>query len=103
MPNKNYISGRNFESRFIANLLEKGNAVKGGRFHASKGITDVWWVDKKGIHHEAQLKFSSIRRPVIGDLELNELTKFAHEMRDYMKIWLVKKEARKPVEMELLN
>ena len=103
MPNKNYISGRNFESRFLANLLEKGNAVKGGRFHASKGITDVWWLDKNGIHHEAQLKFSSKRRPTIGDMELQELTKFAHEMNKYMKVWLVKKQGRKPIEMELIT
>ena len=101
--NKNYAKGASFESRFIGNLIKKGDAVKAGRFYASKGITDVWWVDKNGIHHEAQLKYSSMRKPYISPEELDVLKKHAIEMGKYMKIWLVKKRAHEPVIMEMLS
>jgi len=58
LVNKNFRSGTAFEARFLANLIKNEDAVKGGRFYASKGITDVWWVDVEGVHNEAQLKFS---------------------------------------------
>jgi len=103
MPNLNYRRGTSFESRFIANLLKNGDSVKGGRFFASKGITDVWWVDINGIHNEAQLKFSSKTNPRITPHELENLQRFARRMKKYMKIWLVKKQSRKPIVMELLN
>ncbi len=102
MVNKNFRSGTAFEARFIKNLITNGDAVKAGRFFASKGITDVWWVDIKGIHNEAQLKFSK-KKPYIREVELEGLNRFARKMRGYMKIWLVKKQSRKPVMMELLN
>lgn len=101
MPNKNFRSGTAFEARFINNLLKNGDAVKAGRFYASKGITDVWWVDIKGVHNEAQLKFSK-KNPYIGPVELESLNHFARKMRGYMKVWLIKKQSRKPVVMELL-
>ncbi len=63
MPNKNKLKGTAFESRFIAKLLKDRNAVKAGRFYASKGVTDVWWVDDQGRHNEAQLKFSTKAKP----------------------------------------
>jgi len=100
MVNKNYRRGTSFESRFIANLIRNKDAVKAGRFYASKGITDVWWVDTKGIHNEAQLKFSSIKKPYITPHEMEDLKRFARQMTGYMKIWLVKKQARKKLEME---
>ena len=103
MPNLNYRKGASFEARFIANLIKNGDAVKAGRFYASKGITDVWWVDTKAVHNEAQLKFSSKQKPPISPHELEDLKRFAHSMKEYMKIWLVKKQSRKPIEMELLN
>ena len=102
MPNKNFRSGTAFEARFIANLIRNGDAVKAGRFFASKGITDVWWVDIKGIHNEAQLKFSK-KKPYIHPHEFENLMRFARKMKCYMKIWLVKKQSRKKLEMELLN
>ena len=101
MVNKNFRSGTAFEARFLANLLQNKDAVKGGRFYASKGITDVWWVDIKGIHNEAQLKFSK-HKPYITPHELEDLNRFARRMKGFMKIWLVKKQSRKPVVMELL-
>ena len=100
MVNLNYRRGASFESRFIANLLKNGDSVKGGRFFASKGITDVWWVDIEGVHNEAQLKFSSIKKPYISPHEMEDLKRFARQMTGYMKIWLVKKQARKKLEME---
>ncbi len=103
MVNKNYRKGSSFESRFIANLLRNEDAVKGGRFYASKGITDVWWIDTKGVHNEAQLKFSSIKKPYISPHELEDLQRFARRMKKYMKIWLIKKQSRKPIQMELLS
>jgi len=103
MVNKNYRRGASFESRFIANLIKNGDSVKGGRFFASKGITDVWWVDTNGVHNEAQLKFSSIKKPYISPHELEDLKLFARRMKEYMKIWLVKKQSRKPIVMELVS
>ena len=103
MPNLNYRKGSSFESRFISNLIKNGDSVRGGRFYASKGITDVWWVDIKGVHNEAQLKFSSIKKPYISPHELEDLQRFARRMKGYMKIWLVKKQSRKKLEMELVS
>ncbi len=102
MPNKNYRKGASFEARFLAQLLRNKDAVKGGRFYASKGICDVWWVDIKGVHNEAQLKFSSIKKPYISPYELEDLKRFARRMKGLMKIWLVKKQSRKKLEMELM-
>ncbi len=100
MPNKNYRKGASFEGRFIANLLKHGGAVKAGRFFASKGITDVWWVDEKGHHNEAQLKFSSITKPYISPSEMQKLKLFATDMNGKILVWLVKKQSRKPMMME---
>ena len=103
MVNKNFRSGTAFEARFLANLIKNEDAVKGGRFYASKGITDVWWVDIKGVHNEAQLKFSSIKKPYISPHELEDLKLFARQMKGFMKIWLIKKQSRKKLEMELVR
>ena len=103
MPNKNYKAGAGFEARFIAKLIKEGIAVKAGRFYASKGVTDVWWVDIEGVHNEAQLKFSSKTKPYISPHELEDLKLFARQMKGFMKIWIVKKQSRKKLEMELLS
>lgn len=100
MPNKNYRIGTSFESRFLVKLIADGKAVKGGRFYASKGITDLWWVDKSGSHNEAQLKFSSVKEPYISPAELTTLKEFAEEMGGIIKVWLVKKQSRKKIFME---
>ena len=102
MSNKNYVSGRNFEYAFLKELEKKGIAVKSGRFYASKGVTDVWWVDKKGIHNEAQLKYSK-KKPYIAPHELRELKKFAKKLCPFIKVWLVKRQAYKAIEMELIK
>ena len=102
LPNKNYKAGAGFEARFIAKLLKQGIAVKAGRFYASKGVTDVWWVDKKGVHNEAQLKYSAIKKPYITPHEKQELIRFSIKMKGCMDVWLVKKQSRKTLDMELI-
>lgn len=100
MPNKNYRKGASFEGRFISNIVKYGDAVKAGRFYASKGVTDVWWVDEKGHHNEAQLKFSSITTPYISPKEMAKLELFASDMDGKILVWLIKKQSRKPIIME---
>ncbi len=100
MVNKNYRKGASFESRFIASLLKYGDAIKAGRFYASKGVTDVWWVDGKGRHNEAQLKFSSKEKPYISPAEMQKLELFATDMGGKILVWLVKKQSRKQMIME---
>lgn len=102
MPNLNYRKGSSFESRFISKLVKDGIAVKAGRFFASKGITDCWWVDGKGRHNEAQLKFSSKKKPYISPVELQKLKVFATDMNGKIMVWLVKKQSRKPIDMRLI-
>lgn len=101
--NKNCSSGASFEARFIDKLLKRGGAVNAGRFYTSKGFTDVWWVDKKGIHHEAQVKYFTFEKPYISPADLVDLKKHAERMSDYMRIWLVKKRAHEPIIMELIS
>lgn len=103
MASKNYVKGRSFEYSFLNQLEKKGEAVKSGRFFASRGVTDVWWVDKQGRHNEAQLKYSKKRSPYISPHELVELKKFAEKFSPYFRTWLVKREAYKPIEMELMT
>ena len=100
MASRNYRIGASFESRFLAKLIKDNKAVKGGRFYASKGITDIWWVSHDGKHHEAQLKFSSIKEPYISPAELDKLKSFATDMNGKILVWLVKKQSRKPLTME---
>lgn len=100
MPNRNYLKGTSFESRFISNIVKCGDAVKAGRFYASKGITDVWWVDNLGRHNEAQLKFSSKTEPYISPAEMQKLELFATDVDGKILVWLVKKQSRKPMIME---
>jgi len=102
MPNLNYRKGASFEGRFIAKLLRDKIAIRAGRFPASKGVTDVWWVDERGRHNEAQLKFSSITKPYISPQELQKLKVFAMDMNGKILVWLVKKQARKPLDMRLI-
>jgi len=92
MSNKNYVSGKNFEGRFIAKLIMSDKAVRGGRFYGSKGPTDVWWVDKQGTHNEAQLKYSR-KKPYISPRELIELGEFAKSVRPQIFVFLVMKSA----------
>jgi len=103
MSNKNYRKGASFEARFLAKLIKDDKAVKGGRFYASRGVTDIWWADYQGRHNEAQLKFSSIREPYISPDEIEKLKVFATEMTGKIIVWLVMKQFRKPITMERIG
>ena len=99
--NRNYISGSNFERRFLAKLKREGRAIKGERFYASKGITDLYWVDKFGSYHEAQLKYSKTK-PYIHPKERKRLSEYAERFFPQVTVWLVMKSARKPESMEVV-
>lgn len=112
MPNLNYRMGSSFERRFINNLLKDCivldhnttlHAIKSGRFHASKGIADVWWVNEFGKFNEAQLKYSSKRKPYISPAELENLKEYAKKRDGKIIVWLVKKQYRKPISVELIS
>lgn len=111
MVNHNYRIGSSFERRFVNDLLAGRitwkhtplKAIRANRFYASKGICDVYWVDEHGKYHEGQLKYSTKVKPYISPGELETLKKFAKEMEGKIIVWLVKKQYRKPIEMELLN
>lgn len=112
MPNLNYRKGSSFERRFINDLLKDRivlkyktplHAIESGRFPASKGICDVWWINEFGKFNEAQLKYSSKGKPSISPGELANLKKFAKEMDGKIVVWLVKKQYRKPISVELIT
>ena len=100
LASRNYKSGASFEARFLAKLIKDDKAIKGGRFYASRGVTDLWWVDNQGRHNEAQLKFSRITKPYISPNELNKLKVFATDTNGKILVWLVKKQSRKSLTME---
>jgi len=85
--------GTAYELRFIAKLLKTGEAVKAGRFYSSKGVTDCWWLDINGRHHEAQLKFSTYQMPTIPKEELWTLRTFANKYEKQITTWLIKKQS----------
>jgi len=73
--NRSYIKGRNFEYRWLESFKKK--IVRGERFYASKGITDVWYYLKDGTYHEDQLKYSTKRIPYISPDEMLILIQYA--------------------------
>jgi len=103
VPNFNYRKGVSFEARFLAKLIRDEKAIKGGRFYHSEGVTDIWWVSPDGRHNEAQLKFSSKKEPYISPAEYKKLQVFATDMNGKIIVWLVKKQSRKPISMELVT
>jgi len=101
MGSKNYKIGASFESRFLKKLLKDEKVILGGRFYASKGICDVWWVNNKGVYSQAQLKYSTIKKPYISPKEIQRLRQFAREMP--FPVWLVTKQKGKKIVMELVE
>lgn len=100
MPNKNYRSGSGFEHRWCKQLLNEGYQ-KAVRFYASKGICDVYWVDKKGNYGEDQLKYSRVRKPKIDTDEFLRLIQYAMDSK--FKVRLVSKQSRQPIQIWELN
>lgn len=96
-----YKNARDFESKFLAQLQERGHSIKGSRFYGSQGITNVWWVSPQGTHNEAKIRYSS-KKPHIAPHQMQQLREFARKVDGQIVVWLVKKQARKTVEMELV-
>ena len=102
MSSKNYRSGAGFERRRINELL-KTVAIRGDRNYGSKGICDLWYIDKQGKAHEEQLKYSRIRCPVISTEEFIRLIQYAMDKEGQIEVSLVSKQSRKPVMIWILN
>jgi hypothetical protein len=99
MANKNYVSGRSYEQRFVNERLKNGACVS-KRFYASKGATDVYWVNGSGAYFEAQLKYSKTV-PVISKKERVKLEEYAKKMP--FPVYLIMKAFRKPAEVEQIQ
>lgn len=99
MSNKNYKKGSDYERRFCKDIIKDG-AVISKRFYASRGITDVYWVNKDTTYEEAQLKYSS-KEARIGKVELKRLKAYAQ--LNPFPVHLVMKTRRQPARWERLN
>ena len=98
MPNLNYQKGRSFETRFCNNLLKSGRAVIAKRFFASKGVTDVYWVERDGRYCEAQLKYSRTKA-YISPKEKDRVCEYAAKLHQ-ITVWIVLKSWRQDAEWE---
>lgn len=99
MGGRNYRKGSGFEYRWLEKLRKLPNFVRGERFFASKGKTDVWYIlqtDKGPEYHEDQLKYGTKNYGVIPTEEFIELLNYAMDNEGKMKISLVTKMSRKP-------
>ena len=99
MPNLNYKMGASFEARFCKDLLDSGRAVVAKRFYASKGVTDVYWVEQDGRYCEAQLKYSSKSKAYISPKERDIVCEYAVKYHQ-ITCWIVLKSYRKDAEWE---
>lgn len=89
MPNLNYRIGSSYERRFVNDLLKSRRAIKANRFYASRGITDVFWVEQDGRYCEAQLKYTSSKdkKAYISPKERDRIIEYAakyHQITVYI-------------------
>ena len=101
MPNKRYVQGRNFEYACLAKAKQKFNLIKGARYYASRGICDIWWVDKYGKFNEAQCKHSHKSTVPISNAERERLKAYADKMRGISTVYLAYKLKGKPARFVL--
>ena len=94
MPNLNYRKGTYFERRFVNDLLKSGDAIIANRFYASKGVTDVYWVEQNGQYNEAQLKYSK-DKPYISPKERIKVIEYASKLHQ-IQVWIILKTYRQP-------
>ena len=96
MPNLNYRKGATYERRFVNDLLKSGRAIKANRFFASRGVTDVYWVEQDGRYCEAQLKYTSsrINKAYISPKEKDRICEYAAKFHQ-ITVWIVLKSWRK--------
>jgi len=73
--------GRGFEYRWLENIKKTGKLVRGERFYASKGITDVWYYLTDLTYHEDQCKYTSnpVNKPYISTQEFLDLIQYSFE------------------------
>ena len=93
MASRNYRIGASFERRFVNDLLKSGKAIIANRFYASKGVTDVYWVEPNGQYNEAQLKYSK-DTPYISPKEKTRVIEYASKLHQ-IQVWIILKEYRK--------
>ena len=89
MPNRNYKIGASYESRFCDSIKNSGRAIIAKRFFASKGVTDVYWVEQDGRYCEAQLKYSKVRA-YISPKERDRVCEYAKKYHQ-VTVWIVLK------------
>lgn len=95
MPNSEYIQGRNYEYRVLYKLKEQKKSIDGGRFPASKGVCDIWWIDQDGKRNEAQCKHSSKGAARMSPAEMDSLIEYAQNHPD-INVWLYAKGFKTP-------
>lgn len=97
----NRTRGFSYERRRLAQIKKEGGW--GLRSYASKGPIDIIYIDKKGIAHLEQLKFSSRGKPRISSAEKERLMSFANKWNGSSAvIAIILKEAHKqPKEVRL--
>lgn len=101
MPNLNYRKGATYERRFVNDLLKSGRAIKANRFFASRGVTDVYWVEQDGRYCEAQLKYTSSRdkKAYISPKERDTICEYAAKYHQ-ITVYIILKSWRKEAEWE---
>lgn len=102
MSGRNKRAGTGFEYR----RLREVDAVRGAGFrrYASKGIVDICYVDRKGIAHLEQCKYSSKGNAKISSDELATLIGFAgHFIGLPCHVSLAVKNAYKKTQVYRLN
>lgn len=99
--NKN--NGMGFEHRFVKKRLADG-AKRAIRHYGSRGVTDVEWTDQLGFKNEAQLKYSTVKMPVISKKEMERIRPYATAKKlEGIKVWIVRKQAHGPEVWEACN
>jgi len=99
---KNRRNGFSFERRRLSQAYRDGG--HGTRFYASKGIVDIIYIDRDGVSHLEQLKYSSVGKARISTSELRDLCRFARRWQGCnVYVSLVLKDAYRIPEVYHLN
>src|SRR3990172_12964611 len=99
---KNRRSGFRAERFRLKQVRDAGDY--GFRAYASKGIVDIIYIDKDGIGHMEQIKYSSVGNARISKAELFDLQRFADRWRGCpVHVSVVTKNAYEPYKETRLN
>jgi len=100
---KNKHNGMGFEHRFVAKRKKEGAKIA-IRHYGSRGVTDVEWTDQLGFKNEAQIKYSTIKLPVVSKKEMEKIKPYAAAKKlEGIKVWVVRKQARGAEVWEAMN